>query len=242
MKLNYTTNFQFRALYSIATPTLPLQASPTMYQGSICFCINISYPLTHRKTNSHIHGYTVHYTVYIRHKKHVETFCVCNYSCLLVSQFWHVHWCNLFMFVSSKVWRQCCEICPAFFKSSRGMSSRLWLCMPESMILSLLDPFRTDRWTEVIWSKWCLAVPWPLLNTCETVVHSGMMLQISPSPVCLFAGFKERLTYIDTEWLDLSRTTELVFVWSSVFREWELGRNEAFVELAERSEGSLWSH
>lgn len=77
MKLNYTTNFQFRTLNSIATPTLPLQASPTMYWGSICFCINISYPLTHR-TAIYVDVLSTIQCINIVYKaeKHRETFCV----------------------------------------------------------------------------------------------------------------------------------------------------------------------
>ncbi len=54
MKLNYTTNFQFRALYSKATPTLPHQASPTMYLGDIFFCIKFL-TLSHTETQTAIY-------------------------------------------------------------------------------------------------------------------------------------------------------------------------------------------
>lgn len=70
-----------------------------------------------------------------------------------------------------------------------------------------------------------------LINTYKTGVRCSMMLQISLSSLCVLSDFEKRLTYIDTRWLDLSQTTELVLVRSSDFREEELWRIEAFVKV-----------
>lgn len=98
------------------------------------------------------------------------------------------------------------------------MSSRPWLCtsasssnLPESIIISLFDSFGTDMWVEVITgSKYCLAASWPLSKTHETAQWYDLAEQ--SDTVCLLSDTKKRLTYIDTEWQDLSQTIELVFV------------------------------
>lgn len=150
MKLNYTTNFQFRALYSIATPTLPLQASPSMYLCNICFCINIPYPLTHRNTNSHIHGYTVYCPVYIRRTVE-QTVTVCRVLMYVCEHAMCVF--NILLLSSQALVRT-----PNLDWMSANCSR-----LPESMIFTLLDSFRSDMRTEVITRSKCfLAVSRPL--------------------------------------------------------------------------------
>lgn len=200
MKLNYTTNFQFGALYSIATPTLPLQASPTMYLGNICFCFNISYSLTHRNTNSQKHGYTV-YAVYIKNTFE-KTFCV-NYSCLLVFV-WMKEWC-----VSSYLCMCVCKILlnSPFFWQVRPQSSKPWLCMSvnSSQFIRINDFLFVGplSWRLMSFQDpngvWLYHDHSIKTYIYETGVHSGMTFQISLRSLSAFRLWEK--TYLYWHWV-----------------------------------------